>query len=67
MSMGARAARGGNPGQKLPALVFIAPTAGRYVLSASVRMELWDGKGAATKLRVWQFAESKEGTAVAAP
>jgi hypothetical protein len=28
-------------------------------------MELWDGKGAATKLKVWQFAGSRAGTTVA--
>jgi len=51
LSLSARAAWGGNPGQKLPALVFYAPTAGTYTLTGTAHMALWDGKGTVTALR----------------
>lgn len=47
-----RAPWGGNQGEKIAALSFIAPADGRYGLSADPRLQNWDGKGKAIRLRI---------------
>jgi hypothetical protein len=51
--LAARGAWGGNPGEKLPALVFIAPKAGRYQVRGRLSADVWDG-GGPVSLRVLQ-------------
>lgn len=53
MSLAVRGPWGGSPGEKLAALVFVAPKAGRYMVSGQVSASLWEGSGSVT-LRVYQ-------------
>lgn len=63
VELGVRAAWGGNPGQKLAALSVVVPQAGRWRLTGSVRIELWDGRGATVALGVWRHPLDGAGVA----
>ena len=63
VSLGIRAAWEGQPGNKLAALTFIAPAAGKYTLNAKIKPDLWAGdKEERFDLRILKVAK-KAGTA----
>ena len=51
VNFGVRGAWGGNPGQKIAALSFIAPKSGTYTLNATAISKPWDG-GDQVRLRI---------------
>ncbi len=61
-----RAVWSGAPGEKLAALSFIAPRAGRYRLRVKPAVALWEGRGASVEIRLIRLPESGDGDQVAA-
>jgi len=62
VTLGIRAAWSGQPGNKIAALVFIAPSAGKYTVAAKVNSDLWAGdKATPFDLRLLKI-DKKAGT-----
>jgi DNA-binding transcriptional ArsR family regulator len=61
-----RAVWSGNPGEKIAALSFIAPSAGRYRLRIAPALSEWEGKGSTVELRVIMCPASGHGSLIMA-